>query len=101
MQVSFFRFIFLAVISLVFVSAHESQRRFSATSTPERALFGYSSAEDCLFGGSSVLTRNVRFSTNDDEAPFHKVERDAETNKNEHVVPRPAFVVRTKSSKGM
>lgn len=97
MQLSFFRFLLWVAISLVSaVNAHESQRRFAATSTPERALFGYSSAEDCLLGGSSVLTQNVRF-TNDDKV--HSRKQVDEISTNEEMVPRPAFVVSTKSSK--
>lgn len=101
MQVFLVQFLLLAAISLVSVNAHESPLKYSATSTPERALFGYSAAEDCLFGGSSVLTRNVRFTHDDQVDSRMGVERDSETNTNEEVIPRPAFVVSTKSSKSM
>lgn len=97
------RFLLFSAICLVAaVTANEAQRRFTPTaSTPERALFGYSSAEDCLFGASSVLTCNVRF-TEDRGENVGDNEHDAKTNKsNEDVVPRPAFVVSAKPSKSL
>jgi hypothetical protein len=59
----------------------------------EQTLFGYSSAEDCLFGASSVLTSNVR-STDGDERENGidvKPERPAKEIANDDA-PRPAFV---------
>lgn len=99
------RFLLFSAICLKLVNANDSQRRFTPTSTPERAVFGYSSAEDCLFGASSVLTRNVRFTGGDEdnrESSAGDNEHDAKTNSiSEDIVPRPAFIVSAKSSKSL
>jgi hypothetical protein len=84
------RFIIVALTLAVTVEAFESRRSFS---TMEQTLFGYSSAEDCLFGASSVLTSNVR-STDGDERENGidvKSERPTKEIANDDA-PRPAFI---------
>jgi len=95
MKASFLSFLLWATILAAVARANETQRRSASCSTPERALFGYSSAEDCLFGTSSVLTRNVRF-TGGEEVTRREDEHEATS---EELVPRPAFVANTQQPK--
>ena len=97
MEVYFLQFLVFA-LALVIVQANE-MRRYS--STPERALFGYSSAEDCLFGASSVLTRNVRFTGDDNLTSFGANEQERKPEERGDAAPRPAFIVMAKPSDGL
>lgn len=76
------------------VTANDIQRT-NAANTPERGLFGYSSGEDYLFGTSSVLTRNVRFTGDQDVLPRESF-TEQENQESVDIVPRPAFIVNTK-----
>jgi hypothetical protein len=80
----FLRFIALALALVMIVEAFEPRR---SSSTTERALFGYSSAEDCLFGASSVLTSNMKC-TDGDEIEHGNAKPEGQSDEE---TPRPAF----------
>jgi hypothetical protein len=80
----YLRFIASTVALVVIIEAFEPRR---SSSTTERALFGYSSAEDCLFGASFVRTTNVKFAI-DDEKGYGNTKPEGESIEE---APFPAF----------
>lgn len=93
---SFFNVVFLLtlIFSLTPVDANgetfQSQRR-----SPERALFGYFSGEDYLFGSSFGLAQNVRFTGDEGVAGEDSEKKKDTSTKQDTAEPaRPAFVVK-------